>query len=105
MAGLYRDDYAAIACVCACAHADLQMKNDGGPVGIWLLSKNQGACAQFLCLPYGMSRPALLFLPFFSPCAASSKGRVKLRIALFNTKDFGYQLTEGFKMSTVIPGA
>lgn len=51
------------------------MKNDGGLVGIWLLSGNEGACAQFLCLPYGISRPALLFLPFFSPCAASSTGR------------------------------
>lgn len=51
------------------------MRNDGGPVGIWLLSGNQGACAQVLCLPYGISRPALLFLPFFSPCASSSTDR------------------------------
>lgn len=42
------------------------MKNDGGPVGMWLLSGNQGACTQLLCLPYGISRPALHSLPFFS---------------------------------------
>lgn len=45
MAERYRADYAAVACVSAYvdAHACLQMKNDGGPVGIWLLSGNQGA--------------------------------------------------------------
>lgn len=57
------------------ALAYLQMKNDGGLVGIWLSPGIRGACAQFLCLPYGVSRPALLFLPFFSLCASSSTGR------------------------------
>lgn len=88
MAGQYRGDYAAAAWVWAYAHAEasLQTKNDGGPLGMWFLSGDRGAHAQFLCLPRGVGRPALLFLPFFSSCASFSTGRVEVRMALLNKK-------------------
>lgn len=61
-------------CVALHAQAYLQMKNGGGPVGIWLLSGNWGACAQFLCLPFRISRPALLFSSiFYSMCCLLSQ--------------------------------
>lgn len=74
VAGQDSRDYAAPASVAVCTHARFHMKNDGGPVGMWLLSGNQGACTQLLCLPYGISRPAFHSLPFFSSYAAPSTG-------------------------------
>lgn len=89
MAGQYRDDYAAVAWVWAYAHAQasLQMRNDGGPLGMRFLSGDRGARAQFLCLPRGIGRPASpLSSIFLFLCLFFNRQRVETRMALLNKK-------------------